>query len=267
MKVFVSADIEGIAGVTSWDETLPGRLGYEEAQIQMNKEVTAACDAAIELGYEVVVKDGHDAGLNLHHDKLPKNVELIRGWMTTPESMMAGIDETYDAAIYIGYHSPEGSDTSCLAHTIEHSEFNWIKINNKIASEFTINRITADSYHVPSIFISGDEGICNLAKEESPSIVSVTTKISTGNSTWNKHPEVVTREIFEGVKNALLIRESIPIIPLESEYKLTINFKEHAKAKRAAWYPGVSRINSHIVEYTATTPLELRIAQMFMTGL
>lgn len=85
MKVFVSADIEGIAGVTSWDETLPGRLGYEEAQIQMNKEVTAACDAAIELGYEVVVKDGHDAGLNLHHDKLPKNVELIRGWMTTPE--------------------------------------------------------------------------------------------------------------------------------------------------------------------------------------
>ncbi len=265
MKVFISADIEGITGVTSWDETLPGERGYDAACEQMNKEVSAACQAALDLGYEVVVKDGHDSALNLDMNSLPDGVQLIRGWMTSPDSMMGGLDENYDAAIYIGYHSPEGSDTSCLAHTIEHDAFNWIKINDCLASEFSLNKLIADSYGVPSVFLSGEKGICDLVNDQVPEMITVETKNSIGGSTWNKPPKAVVSEIYDGVKEAL--QKNIQVYPLEEEYKLTINFKEHRAARNASWYPGAVQIDSNTVEYTAKTPFEMRVAQMFMTGI
>ena len=265
MKVFISADIEGITGVTSWDETLPGERGYDAACEQMNKEVAAACRAAMDLGYDVVVKDGHDAALNLDINSLPSGVSLIRGWMTSPDSMMGGLDESYQAAMYIGYHSPEGSDTSCLAHTIEHGDFNWIKLNGELASEFTLNKLIADSYGVPSVFLSGDRGICHMAEEQSAGIVTVETKDSVGGSTWNRPPETVIQDIYSKVKEAL--QKDIAVKPLEEEYTITINFKEHRKARNASWYPGAVKLDSNTVEYTAKTPFEMRVAQMFMTGL
>lgn len=265
MKVFISADIEGITGVTSWDETLQDHLGYDKAKEQMNREVSQACKAALSLGYEVVVKDGHGTGLNLEQDLLPDDVELIRGWMTSPESMMGGLDETYDAAIYIGYHAPEGTDKSCLAHTIEHDMFNWIKVNGKLASEFTLNKLIADSFGVPSVFISGDKGICDIAKEAEPKIHTVATKESIGNATWNKSTTKVEKMIYDGVIEAL--KDDIKAAELESKYVITINFKEHQAARNASWYPGAKRIDSNTVEYEAETPFELRVAQMFMTGI
>ena len=262
MKVFISADIEGITGVTNWDETLPGHMNYERARNQMNLEVASACRAALELGYEVVVKDGHDSALNLDGDKLPRGVQLISGWMTSPDSMMAGLDNTFDAALYIGYHSPEGSNTSSLAHTIEHELFNWIKLNDELASEYTLNKLTADSYGVPSVFISGDRGICDIARNEDENIVSVATKECTGNATWNMHPEDAVDAIYFEVKRAL--QKDIKVPELKDMYKITINFKEHSKARRAAFYPGAIQIDSNTVEYVAKTPWEMRIAQMFM---
>ena len=71
-------------------------------------EVKAACEAAMELGYEVAVKDGHGSARNIDMWGLPEGVELIRGWRSSPETMMGGLDGSFDAVLYIGYHSPEG---------------------------------------------------------------------------------------------------------------------------------------------------------------
>lgn len=265
MKIFISADIEGATGVTSWCETRYGGQGYEAACRQMSLEVKEACEAAMELGYEVVVKDGHEDALNIDMWQLPRGVQLIRGWRTSPEAMMGGLDETFDACLYIGYHSPEGTGDSSLAHTIEHELFNWMKINGKLASEFSMNALWAAYYGVPSVFLSGDKGICSQGKEACPGIVTVATKECTGNSTWNLHPEDALEQIRAGVKRAL--QEKAAVMPLEAEYTLQIQFKEHQNARNASWYPGAKLVDSNTVEYRAKDVKELMIGRMFMTGI
>ncbi len=265
MKIFISADIEGVTGVTSWCETRYGGQGYEAACKQMTLEVAAACRAAMRLGYKVVVKDGHGDALNIDIEMLPEGVQLIRGWMTSPASMMGGLDESFDAAVYIGYHSPEGSDTSSLAHTIEHNLFNWITINGELASEFLLNSLWATAHKVPSIFISGDEGICRLAKKSQPEIYTVVTKKGIGNASWNIHPKEAIEEIEEGVGESL--EAKIGLMSIKKEYDLVINFKEHQNARRASWYPGAKQMDSNTVRYIAKTPRELSVAHMFMTGI
>lgn len=265
MKVFISADIEGVTGVTSWCETRYGGQGYEAACKQMGLEVKAACEAAIELGYEVVVKDGHEDALNIDMWQLPKGVQLIRGWRTSPAAMMGGLDESFDACMYIGYHSAEGTDRSPLAHTIEHELFNWMKLNGELVSEFSMNALLAAYYQVPSIFISGDKGICDQAMNVCPGICTVATKECTGNATWNLHPAEALYQIKEGARSAL--SREIPVIPLEESYTLQICFKEHQRARNASWYPGATQIDSNLVEYRAKDVKELMIARMFMTGI
>lgn len=263
MKVFISADIEGVTGVTSWCETRYGGQGYEAACRQMTLEVAAACRAAMKLGYEVVVKDGHEDALNIDLAQLPKGVQLIRGWMITPASMMGGLDESFAASVYIGYHSPEGSDASPLAHTMEHDLFNWIKINGELASEFLLNALWATAHGVASVFLSGDDGMCRLAQKSHPEIFTVATKKGIGNAVWNIHPEESIEKIEKGVEKAL--EAGIGLMPIEKEYNMIINFKEHQNARRASWYPGAKQTDSNTVEYKAETPWKLSVARMFMT--
>lgn len=264
MKIFISADIEGITGVTSWDETEKGKLGYQEAVRQMTAEVRAACEICSEEGHETVVRDAHDSAGNLWGEHLPRNVQLIRGWMNTPFSMMEGIDDSYDGAIYIGYHSPAATATSPLAHTMSFTKYQWISVNGILASEFSLNALIAASYHVPSIFLSGDRGICQLAKTMVPEIVTVETKNAHGNATWNKHPLDIVDQIKDGVRHAL--SKTIACLELEKEYILQIRFQQHQFAEYAAWYPSARRMDSHTVEYTARNPKEMLIAMMFMGG-
>ena len=126
-KLFISADLEGVSGVSSWEETRYGGPGYDAACRQLTREVAAACRAAQELGYTVLVKDGHEDARNIDPTGLPRGVLLHRGWQNEPAAMMCGLDASYDAALYIGYHAPEGSDGSPLAHTIEHPLYAWMK--------------------------------------------------------------------------------------------------------------------------------------------
>lgn len=263
MKLFISADIEGITGVTAWQETKFGGQGYDAARTQMTLEVGAACSAATQLGYEVFVKDAHEDAINIDIAALPQGVKLIKGWMNSPASMMAGLDDSFDAAAYIGYHSPAGSNTSPLAHTIDHSLYNFITVNGRLSSEFSLNALWALEHQVPSVFISGDEGICKMAKESHPDIVTVATKTGIGNATCNIHPEDALEQIKVGMKKALGL--NISLSSIENIFKMVINFKEHKHARRASWYPGAKQIDSHSVEYTASTICELAVARMFLS--
>ncbi len=264
MKIFISADIEGITTVTGWCETRYGGQGYEDARRQMSLETAAACRAALAAGYEVVVKDGHENALNIDAALLPKGTQLIRGWMTHPFAMMAGLDESYAGVIYIGYHAKAGTNASPLTHTIEDDLFHWVKVNGELASEFSLNAMLADALGVPSMFLSGDKGICEDAQRLYPSIETVAVKEGIGNATWNIHPEEAIARIENGVRNALSAKHQPN--PLAEAYHMEINFKAHQKARHAAWYPGAKLLDSHTVEITAKTPEELAIARMFMTG-
>ncbi len=263
MKIFISADIEGVSGITSWDATRYGGKGYEEACRQMSLEVAAVCRAAIKNGYQVVVKDGHEDAMNIDHNLLPEGVELIRGWMNSPMGMMGGLDESFDGAIYIGYHSGAWTSTSPLKHTSEDYLYNWVKINGRYASEFTINSQVADELGVPSLLIAGDEGICQSAGAEYPGIKTVATKRGIGNATWNRHPETVIAEI-EAAADEVLSKPLPAPRKLEEEYTMTLCYKDFQRARSASWFPGVKVVDDYTVSYTASTPGELARCRHFI---
>ncbi len=155
MKIFISADIEGTAGITNWDEARKGHADYEEFREYMTDELVAACEGARAAGAkEIVVKDAHSTARNLILSKLPDYVRIVRGWSGHPDAMMFGIDRSFSAALYTGYHNKAGTDTNPLAHTLTGTVSRML-INGEVASEFTLNALCAARYGVPSTFLSG----------------------------------------------------------------------------------------------------------------
>lgn len=263
MKVFISVDIEGITGVTAWSETTLGNSDYSQFAEQMTKETVAACEGAIAMGAkEIFVKDAHDSARNIDITKLPRCAKLSRGWTNTPDSMVAGLDETFDAAIFIGYHSAAGTDGSPLAHTMNLGN-NYIKVNGKKASEFVINSYLAADYGVPVVFVSGDKMLCDKAKEFNPGIETLDVKEGVGGATVSINPDLACELIKEGVINGLKRIEACKIA-IPEKFEVEINYKEHKEAKHASFYPGVEQTDSHTVKYTAGTVKEFATTRMFI---
>lgn len=263
MKVFISVDIEGVTGVTAWSETTLGNSDYAQFAEQMTKETVAACEGAIAMGAkEIFIKDAHDSARNIDITKLPRCAKLSRGWTNTPDSMVAGLDETFDAAIFIGYHSAAGTDGSPLAHTMNLGN-NYMKVNNERASEFLINSYIAANYGVPVVFVSGDKMLCEKAKEFNPGIETVQVKEGIGNATVSIHPYLACELIKEGVINGLKRIEACKIA-IPEKFEVEINYKEHKEAKHASFYPGVTQVDSHTVKYTATSVQEFATTRMFI---
>ena len=118
MKLFISADIEGTAGIVNWKETEPGDQ-YAYFAGQMTREVAAACEGALAGGVtEILVRDAHDSARNLNPAAMPRPARLLRGWTGGPASMMDGLEPAFGAAAMTGYHTCAGSDGNPLAHTM-----------------------------------------------------------------------------------------------------------------------------------------------------
>ena len=262
-KIFISADIEGVSGITSWAATEYGGKGYEKACRQMSLETAAACRGAIRAGYLPVVKDGHEDAMNIDHDLLPQEAELISGWACTPLSMLADLDESFAGIIYIGYHAAAWTSGSPLKHTCEDYLYNWFKINDRYASEFTINSGVADQFRVPSLLLSGDAYICEEAQRDYPGIVTVPTKRGLGDATWNIHPQKVVEQI-EAAAYEVLSKPLPEPRPLAEHYTMTVCYKEFQKAMSASWFPGIEKIDDFTVSFNADKPLELSRCRYFI---
>lgn len=248
MKIYISADIEGTCGIVNWEETnLNSSLGKYH-QIQMSKEVGYACEGANDLNCDyILVKDAHGSARSIQHSYLPKNTELLRGWANNPHIMMAGISNDFDATLFIGYHSGGGKNGNPLAHTMNHSKYDYIKINDTIASEFTINAYTSAYYNVPVAFLSGDELLCKSAKDLNPNIVTVPVSKGIGNASISIHPDLALEKIRIGVKESLSGDISRHLIKLPTVFVIEIKFKNHFDAYKASFYPGCKLINTSTI--------------------
>lgn len=264
MKVYISVDIEGVTGTTDWNETEMGHAEHERAVKQMQAEAAAACRGAVAAGAtEIWIKDSHDSGRNLWFTDLPKEAKLVRGWLSSPDSMVAGIDDSFDACAFIGYHSPGGIDGNPLAHTMSFSQLAWLKLNGNIMSEFDMHAYACAKYGVPAVFVSGDERLCELAKENICGIETVPTKIGIGGGTINNNPQEVCNAIESGICKALKEKKVKPLAQPE-ELVLDICFRNHFEAKRASYYKGAEQIDAHTVRYRAENIHDMLCAIMFM---
>lgn len=271
MKIFISADIEGCAGTTLNYETHKNEPAYGAFARQMTEEVAAVCEAALAAGVdEIVVKDGHGDASNIDITRMPEGVTLIRGKSGHPINMMYGLDETYDAVLYIGYHAPAGDPGSPLSHTSTGNS-NHILLNGKRMSEFMLNSYTAAMYGVPVVFLSGDERICQLAQEMVPDIVTVSTKKGVGGSAWNTAPVTVIRSLraavtglFRGPEDEVRARLERGRVALPEIFTYEVNFKDLKKAYQMSFYPGMETVDERTIRLSSEEWMDIVTAHSFV---
>ena len=238
-KVFISVDIEGINGIVNWDETEPQYARYAEFKEELQREVNAACHGAIKAGAtEILIKDAHDTARNLNITDLPECAKLLRGWEGGISSMMAGLDKTFDAVMYVGYHSPSRSDGNSLSHTMNTSRIHHVKINGEIASEFYINSLYASYLGVPIAFLSGDENLTKLVKKENENIETVASKTGYHAAVLSKNPKVTWKEIEEGAAMAIKKCTKANIVKMPKDFDIEIEYVKPTIAYSASFYPG-----------------------------
>ena len=264
MKVYISVDIEGTAGITHWDETDKKSPDYKAFQEQMTNEAIAACEGALHAGAtEVFIKDAHDSGRNLITSKLPEEVRIIRGWSDHPFCMVQELDETFDAVALVGYHSRAGSDANPLSHTLR-TAYDYININGVYASEFLLHMYAAALVDVPVVFVSGDEGLCWDVSALNERITTVAVSSGVGNSTISIHPNLAAKRIREGMETALKGNiELCKLIPPE-QFHVEIRYKEHSRAYRASFYPGAARIDTHTIGFDTQDLFEILRMLLFI---
>jgi D-amino peptidase len=257
MKIYITADIEGVTGSTYWDETDQKNPYYAEAREQMTAEVVAACEGALHAGAtEIWIKDAHGWGRNLLPGRLPREVRLVRAWSGHPFSMMQEIDASFDAALAIGYHSRAGSGGSPLAHTMT-GNMTYYKINGQYVSEFIINSYTAGLVGVPVVFVSGDAALCQEAQAFIPNLSTLAVMYGVGESTVSIQPQLAVDQIRAGVEAALKADVSRCRVPMPAHFSVELRFRRHADAYRASFYPGARQVEAHIIGFEADDYFEV----------
>ncbi|MEM7707299.1 MAG: M55 family metallopeptidase [Pseudomonadota bacterium] len=272
MRLYISADIEGIAGVVSTAQTLEDGFEYERACRWMTEEVLAACRGAMDAGVtEVVVSDSHGNGQNLLLDLLPDGVELIRHW-PRPWAMMQGIEHgTYDMAMLIGHHGGAQHHPATLAHTFAGRMITQVRVNNAVASETTVNAAIAANFGVPVVLASGDQAYVQHVKELLPDVLTVVTKEAHGRySARTRTPAAVCRELTEKAGEAAAAvssgRSFRPFM-LEEPVTLEIDFQQHAVPELLELLPQVERNHALGIHFEARSVEELSRFLSFVIAL
>jgi D-amino peptidase len=249
MKIFISADIEGVTGVTHWDETDLNKGESSLFREQMTAEVVAACEGALEAGAsEIWVKDAHDHARNIIATKLPQAAKLIRGWSGHPFIMVQELNDTFQAVCLIGYHSRGGAGSSPLAHTMT-TNITRMSINARPASEFLIHTYAAAFVKVPVVFVSGDQGLCTEIAGFNPHIGTVAVKEGIGNSTVSIHPQLAATHIREGVAKALQGDLTLCQVNLPAHFTVEVQYRRAFDAYHFGFFPGAVQTDDLTVRF------------------
>ena len=263
MKVFISADIEGTAFTTYWDETELGKPDYPRAAAEMTREVRAAIDGAIAAGADrIVVNDAHDYGINLDPNQMPACVELIRGWSGHPLCMAEGIDESFDAAFFVGWHSPAGLCHNPLSHTMSGKPAR-VRLNGLPCSEFLLYSWACALYGVPSVLLCGDRELTEISRPLHPGLKTVAVKDGFGGLTRCKSPAWVESEIRAQAEAALRQDLSAARITLPKRFVLEITYKEVKNAVKYSFYPGFRMIADDTIRLTTSDYMTVLRAAVF----
>ena len=247
--IYISADIEGISGVVSWEEVNSGKPDYEYFRKIMAQEVNAAVEAAFDNGAtDVVVRDAHSSARNILPSQIHRKARLIRDWSAGPLDMMEGIKEDFDAVMFIGYHAKAGTPDATLKHTFTSNVYD-LRLNDVSLPEAGWNALIAGYYNVPVIFVSGDKALCEQVKSLIDSVVTVPVKEGIGKACLTLHPEEAQERIKKGVTEAIKTKDQIKPFKMNPPYKLEINFTNENIAWKAKWYPGAKLIANRTVGF------------------
>ncbi len=265
LKIYISADMEGVAGVVTSEQLGPSGFEYSRFREFMTGEVLAAVNAAFEAGAtEVLVSDSHGNGQNLLLEKFPENVRIVRSW-PRPLMMMEGVDASFDAAIFIGYHSSTTNPDGVRAHTMSSARLADIRLNGRSMPEAGINAAIAGHFGVPVIMISGDDAIVKEARELIGPIEGAVVKWAVSfHSAKTLTPQAAQKRIAEKVKAAIGRLKEFKPFKLKTPVSLEVTFKNYRPSQILAYLPIVDRIDAHSIRFVGKDMIEVSKFLEFM---
>lgn len=258
LKVYISVDMEGIAGVVTAEQLGPTGFEYQRSREFMTGEALAAIAGARDAGAtQIVVSDSHGNGQNLLIDKFPPEVTIIRSW-PRPMMMMQGIDSTFDAAVFIGYHAATTSSTGVRAHTMSSATLAAVELNGVAMPESGINAAIAGYFGVPVVAISGD----NAAVGEAQGLIgpmegAVVKQAISFHSAATMTPEAAQQLVRQKVKAGIQKRSSLRPYVLRPPVRLDLTFKNYTPAEMLSYLPIVQRTTAHAIRFTGRDILEV----------
>jgi len=257
VKIYISADIEGISGMVAINQIIPGERDYQRARELMTKEVNAAIEGAVEIGAtEIVVNDLHGAGTNILIEALNDKAQLITG-SSRKGAMMEGLDSSFDAVILIGYHSRMNVG-GVLSHSFHGGVISNININGKDVGEFYMNACVAGHFNIPVVMVSGDNILEEEVKEVNAAIETAVVKTSYGRYAAKcLTPSIAFEKIKEKVKAALINVRNIDPIKLQEPPEMKVTFLNSGQAEFASIMPGTELIGPNIVSYSGQSIIDV----------
>lgn len=267
LKIYISADMEGVVGVVTADQLGPQGFEYNRFREFMTEEVKAATEAAFEAGAtEVVISDSHGNGENLLIEKLPKNVTVVRSW-PRPLMMMQGIDETFDGVIFIGYHASTNNIAGVRAHTISSARLADVRLNGISMPEAGINAAIAGYFNVPVIMISGDDVIVKEATDLLGNIESATVKWAISfHAAKTVTPEIAYELIRQKTRKAIARIKEFKPYKIAQPVQLDVRFKAYRPAELLAYLAIVERTDSHSIRFRGKDIIEVSKFLEFITN-
>jgi D-amino peptidase len=250
MKILIAVDMEGITGVTTWDQVTPGHAEYARFRKLMTDDVNAAIRGASDAGAdEILVADGHWNGSNILLEELDPRARLNTG-SPSPFSMMQGIDESVDGVIFIGYHARNGSPDAILDHTWSSRTVANVWLNDILTGEYGLNAAVAGHFAVPVIMASGDQTACAQVTELLGDIETAVVKQASGRYAAEcLSPQVTQEMICLGAQRAVerLAQADVPKpFVLDAPIRMTVEFFTSDMADRATRIPSTERAGNRV---------------------
>jgi len=252
LKVFISVDMEGLAGVVTSSEVSTNGPDYQHFRAIMAGETNAAVDGAFRAGAtEVLVRDSHGSKQNLLPGDLDPRARLLRGQAVGPKNMMEGIDNTFDAVVFVGYHAKAGTPNAILEHTSTGNVVD-MSINGVSLPEAGYNAMVAGLFNVPAVFISGDQAVVTQVRELLGSIQGVAVKEEIGDASIGMSPKQAQEEIRKGVELAVRDRSKFKAYKVQGPYTMVLKVKQERPL-----YPGAQRIREGEFTFSSADLLEV----------
>jgi D-amino peptidase len=258
LKIYISADMEGIAGVVTGEQLGPQGFEYARFREFMTQEVNAAIEGAFAGGAtQIVISDSHGNGQNLLIEKLPKEVLIVRSW-PRPLGMMQGIDETFAGAIFIGYHTGTTNLQGVRAHTLSSARLTDVRLKGVSVSEAGINAAIAGHFNVPVIMVSGDDAVVKETTALLGNIEGAVVKWASGfHSAKTMTPTASCDLIRDKARRAVSrLREFTPY-KLMAPIELSVTFKNYRMSEVLSYLSIVERTDAHSIKFVGKDIVEV----------
>ena len=256
LKIFISVDMEGIGGIGTAEMTRSNGKDYQLGRKLMTAEVNAVVSAIIKFNNDaqILVNDSHGDMQNLIHQELDPKVVYIQG-NKKPYGMVQGLDESYDAAIFIGYHARAGTAKGFLAHTGS-GAVKGLWLNNREVGEGGLNTYFSGEMNVPIILAAGDDVFTKQFGNLVDCELVATKNAVTAQVAKLKHGTIVERELFDATTRALKTIKNKRPIKLKNPVEIKLKFSTPTHAEILQAIPGMEWIDGYTVKYKANNMVE-----------